>query len=370
MANHQFLTNNVTGHYIPKRVAKMKVFFSENHKSHSPKTFISKGKIFESPEKPERANILEKAARRAGHDLIEAERYGLNPIKNIHQKDYVNFLETAWLTWKDLPDSGDEIIPNVHPGRNMNASPNSIISLSGHYQADTACPIGEGTYEGIIASSDVAVSGAYAIMDDIKNRNKESYAYSLCRPPGHHAFADQAGGFCFFNNSAIAAQVCLDNGATRIAILDIDVHHGNGTQGIFYHRSDVFTISLHGDPLFYYPFFAGHADEIGSDEGTEYNLNYPLPRGTNDENYLKVLNEAVDKVIVYQPDVLIVALGLDASIADPLAFLSITTDGFFQIGKTIGSAGIPTLLIQEGGYISPVLGDNLAATLGGFEETR
>ena len=240
----------------------MRAFFSHNHHFHSPHSFISKGRVIESPEKPQRANILEKAARSAGHDLIHATRYGTKPIKAIHQKDYVNFLETAWLAWKDLPDSGNEIIPNVHPGRNMNASPNSIISLSGHYQADTACPIGEGTYEGIIASSDVAVSGAYAIMDDIKNRNKESYAYSLCRPPGHHAFADQAGGFCFFNNSAIAAQVCLDNGASRIAILDIDVHHGNGTQGIFYHRSDVFTVSLHGDPFFYYPFFAGYADEI------------------------------------------------------------------------------------------------------------
>ena len=228
----------------------------------------------------------------------------------------------------------------------------------------------KGHIEGIIASSDVAVSGAYAIMNDIKNGNEKSVAYSLCRPPGHHAFADQAGGFCFFNNAAIAAQVCLDNGAKRIAILDIDVHHGNGTQGIFYRRSDVFTISLHGDPLCYYPFFTGHADEIGSDEGTGYNLNYPLPRATNDENYLKVLNKAVDKITIYQPDILIVALGLDASIADPLAFLSISTDGFFEIGKTIGNAGIPTLLIQEGGYISPVLSDNLVATLGGFQETR
>ena len=348
----------------------MRVFFSPKHKSHSPKTFISKGKIVESPEQPKRADILEKAARLAGHDFIDAKRYGLNPIKNIHDSGYIQFLKTAWSIWENTPDSGDEIIPNVHPGRNMNASPNSIISLSGHYQADTACPIGKGTYEGIVASSDVAVSGAYAILNDIKNGSSKSFAYSLCRPPGHHAFADQAGGFCFLNNAAIAAQVCLDNGAKRVAILDVDVHHGNGTQGIFYHRSDVFTISLHGDPFFYYPFFAGHADEVGSDEGTDYNFNYPLPRGTNDEDYLRALNEVVDKITIYQPDVLIVALGLDASISDPLAFLSITTDGFFEIGKAIGSADIPTLLIQEGGYISPVLGDNLAATLGGFEEIR
>ena len=348
----------------------MRVFFSLKHKSHSPKTFISKGKILESPEQPKRADILENAARLAGHNFIEAKRYGLNPIKSVHDGGYIQFLKTAWSIWENTPDSGDEIIPNVHPGRNMNASPNSIISLSGHYQADTACPIGKGTYEGIVASSDVAVSGAYAILNDIKNGSSKSFAYSLCRPPGHHAFADQAGGFCFLNNAAIAAQVCLDNGAKRVAILDVDVHHGNGTQGIFYHRSDVFTISLHGDPFFYYPFFAGHADEVGSDEGTDYNFNYPLPRGTNDEDYLRALNEVVDKITIYQPDVLIVALGLDASISDPLAFLSITTDGFFEIGKAIGSAGIPTLLIQEGGYISPVLGDNLAATLGGFEEIR
>lgn len=347
----------------------MRVFFSPNHICHSPQTFISKGQIIKSPEQPERAAILENAARTVGHTFIEATQHGLKPIEDIHDEEYINFLKTAWLLWEAATDSGSEIIPNIHPGRNMHAKPKSIIALAGHYQADTACPIGKGTFEGSVASSDVAVSGAYAIMDDKKNNIESNFAYSLCRPPGHHAFSDQAGGFCFFNNSAIAAQTCLNNGAKRVAILDIDVHHGNGTQGIFYDRADVLTISLHGDPLSYYPFFAGYAEEIGVDEGVGYNINYPLPQNTDDAEYLKVLDKAVDKIHVYQPDVLVIALGLDASIADPLAFLSITTDGFSSIGKIIGQAGLPTLFIQEGGYISPVLGDNLVATLKGFEDT-
>ena len=168
-------------------------------------------------------------------------------------------------------------------------------------------------------------------------------------PPGHHAFADQAGGFCFLNNAAIAAQYCRDRGARRVAILDVDVHHGNGTQGIFYR---------------------GYRDEIGSRNGDGFNYNYPLAFGTRDDEYLNAFSAALVEIRTYAPDVLIVALGLDASKDDPLTFLSITTNGFRRIGAAIASIRTPTLLVQEGGYISDSLGDNLVAALGGFENAR
>lgn len=348
----------------------MRVFHSPDHLSHAPENFIARGRVMPCPEQPRRADILHDAATRAGHQMITAERHGLAPVRAIHESGYLKFLEQAWQLWSALPDAGSEIIPNVHPGRNMNAAPVATVALAGYYQADTACPIGPGTWQGIQASADVVVSGAAAVMNQLDAGDRTGHAYALCRPPGHHAFADQAGGFCFLNNAAIAAQYCCDRGARRVAILDVDVHHGNGTQGIFYRRADVFTVSLHGDPSAYYPFYSGFRDEIGSRDGDGFNYNQPLPFGTGDDGYLEALSEALVEIRTYAPDVLIVALGLDASKDDPLAFLSITTDGFRRIGAAIASTRTPTLLVQEGGYISDSLGDNLAAALGGFENAR
>lgn len=348
----------------------MRVFYTPDHISHAPKSFIARGQVVQCPEQPRRADILLEAARRADHDLRVATAHGLPPIRAVHDSGYLDYLERAWTLWSALPNAGGEIIPNVHPGRNMHATPEATVALAGHYQADTACPIGPGTWEGIQASADVAVSGAAHVMDGLEAGNKAEFAYALCRPPGHHAFADQAGGFCFLNNSAIAGQACRDRGARRVAILDVDVHHGNGTQGIFYARDDVLTVSLHGDPAAYYPFYAGFASEDGADDGTGFNRNHPLPRGTGDDAYLAALDIALGEIADFRPDVLIVALGLDASEDDPLAFLSITTNGFRRIGGAIAKVGVPTLLVQEGGYISNSLGDNLAAALAGFETGR
>jgi acetoin utilization deacetylase AcuC-like enzyme len=348
----------------------MRVFHCSDHVLHAPTNFIARGQVVQCPEQPRRAEILHGAALNAGHEMIAAERHGLEPVRAVHDAGYMSFLEQAWALWSALPNPGDEIIPNVHPGRNMSAAPVATVALAGHYQADTACPIGPGTWEGIQASADVAVSGARHLMDQRASGDSLAHAYALCRPPGHHAFADQAGGFCFLNNSAIAAQICRERGADRVAILDVDVHHGNGTQGIFYERSDVLTVSLHGDPSAYYPFYAGYADETGAGDGLGHNHNYPLPFGTGDDVYLAALATAFNGIRAFEPDVLIVALGLDASKDDPLAFLSITTDGFRRIGAALGAAGLPTLLVQEGGYISDSLGDNLIAALAGFEAAR
>jgi acetoin utilization deacetylase AcuC-like enzyme len=348
----------------------MRAFHSPDHQRHSPKSFIARGQVLQCPEQPRRADILDQAAREAGHEMIIADKHGLDPVRAVHDAGYLAFLEQAWELWSALPNPGGEIIPNVHPGRNMSAAPVATVALAGHYQADTACPIGEGTWEGIQASADVAVSAAMSLVDQLQAGDHGAHAYALCRPPGHHAFADQAGGFCFFNNSAIAAQFCRGRGAKRVAILDVDVHHGNGTQGIFYDRSDVLTVSIHGDPSAYYPFYAGYANEVGAGDGMGLNHNYPLAFGTGDDDYLEVLSHAIAGIVEYDPDILIVALGLDASKDDPLAFLSISADGFRRIGAAIASAGKPTLLVQEGGYISDSLGDNLVAALAGFEAAR
>ena len=195
----------------------------------------------------------------------------------------------------------------------------------------------------------------------------ERASYALCRPPGHHAFADMAGGFCFLNNSAIAA-AHLRQRHERVAILDVDVHHGNGTQGIFYERGDVLTISIHADPAWFYPFVWGYAHERGAGAGLGANFNIPLPLGTGDDDFIAALARAKAMLAAFAPGALVVALGLDASEHDPLAGLAVTTDGFHRIGAAIASIGLPTVFVQEGGYLSDILGANLTAVLGGFEQ--
>lgn len=344
----------------------MRVYRSDDYERHNPSGFIARGTKIANPETPERAEILLSAVTGAGHEILPSKEFGIEPVKAIHDPGYLNYLENAWRMWTELPDYGPEIIPNVHPGRNMNIKPKAIVGLAGYYQTDTACPIGPGTWEGALATANTALSAADAVISD----GGEDHAYALCRPPGHHAYADMAGGFCFLNNSAIAAQYCLDNGAKKVAILDVDVHHGNGTQGIFYNRDDVMTLSLHGDPQAYYPFYTGYEDEVGEGDGRGFNKNYPLPYGTGDEPYFVSLAAALLEIEEYEPDVLVVALGLDASEHDPLAFLQITTTGFRRIARAIGSIAKPTVLVQEGGYISDHLGANLAAFLEGFSDLR
>jgi acetoin utilization deacetylase AcuC-like enzyme len=197
----------------------------------------------------------------------------------------------------------------------------------------------------------------------------EDAAYALCRPPGHHAYRDMAGGFCFLNNSAIAA-AHLRLRHERVAILDVDVHHGNGTQGIFYARPDVYTVSIHADPVAYYPYVWGYTHERGEGPGLGANLNIPLPIGTGDDGYMQALDLACKAIESFAPGALVVALGLDASEHDPLRGLAVTTPGFRRIGQAIARMGLPTVLVQEGGYLSDILGANLTSVLAGFEEAR
>jgi acetoin utilization deacetylase AcuC-like enzyme len=272
-------------------------------------------------------------------------------------------MEEAWDDWVALGDSGSEMIANIHPVRYGATYPTHIVGRLGWHAADTAAPISKGTYAAACAATDVATTAAQLVMDG------EDAVYALCRPPGHHAYADMSGGFCFFNNSAVAAaQLRLQH--ERVAILDVDVHHGNGTQGIFYERPDVLTVSIHADPVFFYPFVWGYAHERGAGPGLGANLNIPLPKGTGDDDYIKAIGEAEKTIRAFAPGALVVALGLDASEHDPLAGLAVTTAGFRRIGAAIARLGLPTVFAQEGGYLSDILGANLTAVLGGFEEAR
>ena len=336
----------------------MKAIFDDRQRLHDPQHFMANGKTYPSPESPERITRLMAGAQAAGC-VFEAPRdAGLGPIAAIHSAEYLHFLRNIYTRWQRIPDAGPEVIPNIHPATRSDNYPKSAIGQAGYHQADTACPIGARTWEAAYWSAQSAITGADLVAGG------EMAVYVLSRPPGHHAFADLAGGFCFLNNSAIAAERLRAKGL-RPAILDVDVHHGNGTQGIFYARNDVLTVSLHADPDRFYPFFWGGAQERGDGRGIGFNLNLPLPRGTDDAGYLAALETALAHISAFGADVVVVALGLDAHINDPFKGLAITTPGFQRISEAIAALGLPLVLVQEGGYVSDALADNLTAFLGG-----
>ncbi|MDH3378210.1 MAG: histone deacetylase family protein [Gammaproteobacteria bacterium] len=328
---------------------------------HAPRFFLVRGQIADSAESPARATALSAALVAGGHTLSLADSHGAAPRAAVHTTEYLAFLASAHDRWSELAGSGHEVISNVHPNRHTAAYPQSIVGQAGWHMADTACPIGSGTFEAACFAADVAVTAAQALMDG------ERVVYGLCRPPGHHAFTDMAGGFCYLNNTSIAAQY-LRGGYPRVAIIDVDVHHGNGTQSIFYRRADVLTISIHTDPSHYYPFYWGYGNEHGAGAGEGFNVNYPLPQGANDSQWMGALGKALNVVAAYGPDAMVVALGLDAHEHDPLHGAHVTTTGFWRMGAAFAELELPTLIIQEGGYLSSELGANLLAFLGGFEE--
>lgn len=350
----------------------MKAFLDHRQSVHHPKFAMANGRPIPNREVPERIGILRAGAESAGACFAVPPDAGRGPIAAIHTAEYLVFLETIHARWQRMPDAGNEVIPNVHPASRSDSYPRSAVGQAGWHQADTACPIAAGTWESAYWSAQTAIAAADAVAADTLAgvpggaQGGVRPVYALCRPPGHHAFADLAGGFCFLNNSAIAAQRLLSHGL-RPAILDVDVHHGNGTQGIFYKRSDVLTVSIHADPIRFYPFFWGHAHERGEGPGLGSNLNLPLPRGTDDAGFMDALATALQRVTSHGTDVIVVALGLDAHEKDPFQGLAVTTGGFERIGAAIAGLGLPVVLVQEGGYVSDALGPNLTAFLGGVQ---
>ena len=342
----------------------MKAVFHDNQRAHYPKHYLVNGVNEENPEAPERANRLLHGAKEAGCEIVEPVSYGQGPIAAVHTPEYLQFLEHIHARWGRVPGAAPAVTPNIHPTRRDGGYPASAVAQAGWHMADASCPIAEGTWDSACWSAWSAVHAVELV------RGGERQAYALCRPPGHHAFEDMAGGFCYLNNTAIAAHRLTQNGR-RVAILDVDLHHGNGTQSIFYARDDVLTVSLHADPVRFYPFFWGHANERGEGRGLGYSLNLPLPRGTKDDAFLTALDTALTRIRSFAPDTLVIALGLDAFEGDPFGGLAISTEGYGRIASAIAKAySGPAVIVQEGGYLCDELGANLTAFLKGFEAAR
>lgn len=341
----------------------MLAVYSENHVLRDAKTELFGGQLVAPFECPARVEfILDRLKSVNLGKIITSDNYGLEPIARIHDRAFLAFLENCWKEWLTKGYKG-EAIPSVWPARGMQQRiPDHIGGKMGYYALAGETAISNGTWEAARASADVALTAQAAINNGAKA------AFALCRPPGHHAASDMYGGYCFINNAAVAAQAFIDQGASRVAILDVDFHHGNGTQAIFYDRPDVMFLSLHGDPKNAFPHFLGYDDETGSGNGTGFNFNYPMGPDTNFKSWSLALNEACKKIANYSPDALVVSLGVDTFENDPISFFKLTSDDFKRYGKTIGDLKLATLFIMEGGYAVEEIGINAVNVLQGYED--
>ncbi len=329
------------------------------------------GRIVTPNDLPERTVRLIRALAGLGVPTAAPERDDQAARLAVHTAGFVHYLSTAWERWQTLPNHGPEVWPNTFPywsGRPEDrARPDCpaghIVAQTGWYLGDLSVSIGPDTWQSIRASTNTAVAAADAVATD------RGTAYALCRPSGHHARADRASGFCFLNNTAIAAER-LRTTFDRVAILDVDAHHGDGTQQIFYSRPDVLTISIHADPANYYPFFTGYERERGVGAGAGLNLNLPLAHGSTGEGMFSAVDSAAAAIRAFNAGVIVVALGFDAHARDPIGVLKLESDDFAGVGARVRALGLPTLVVQEGGYAIDAIGDCLAAFLTALADPR
>ena len=340
----------------------MKTVHSSVHRRRAALTELSGGRFVPPFERPERVDrILAELKKRPLGEIMAPVEHGLAPVLRIHREDYVTFLRECWAQWTAAGYDG-EATANIWPSRAMTLArpPREIGGRIGYYALAAETSISEGTWEAARASANVALTGQALIQGG------EPAAFSLCRPPGHHASADMFGGYCFLNNAAIAAQAFVDAGAARVAVFDVDVHHGNGTQSIFYARDDVLTLSIHGDPEETFPYFLGAADETGVGAGEGFNANYPLPAQTQYAAWREAFAAAIDRLQHFAPDALIVSLGVDTFEKDPISPFRLTSDDFLDYGDRLGQLGYPTLFVMEGGYALEEIGLNTVNVLEAF----
>jgi len=284
----------------------------------------------------------------------------------VHTPRYLAFLESAWPQWLALDPAhlDRQPFPSVWPVRTLRSDiePANFIARLGLYSMDNGSPLSSGTWAAAKAGADAAVSAA-----GLLTRGTQS-VFCATRPPGHHAGADFMGGYCFVNNAAVAAQALLNRGCERVAILDVDYHHGNGTQSIFYERADVLFVSIHGDPRTEYPFYLGHADETGAVAGYGFTLNLPLPAGSSASTWFEALEIACVRVARHRPDAVVVSLGLDTFADDPISTFQLQAEDFIRLGARLKRIGCPVLFVLEGGYAASELGTNAANVAEGFEQ--
>ena len=349
----------------------MQVVHTERHRGHDPSVETYLGVPIAANEVPARADAIRDALiADGGFELLQPRAHGSGPILAVHDPGLVRFLEEAWPAALEQAIERDFLVADTYPTRGLfegmsrdlvagRPEPVAVGGRAGWWGLDSSNPIVAGTYVAARWAVDVALTTADLVLDG------EPMAYGLCRPPGHHAAASMAGGYCFFNNAAIAAQSIVAATGQPVAILDVDVHHGNGTQQIFWRREEVRYASLHADPLRLYPFYLGHADETGEGPGRGANLNLPQPLRADDATYMADLDRALDWIASSPGDVVVVSLGFDTYEKDPIGDLALTTAGYHEMGRRVAALGRRLVILQEGGYHVGDLGANARAWLRG-----
>lgn len=346
------------------------VVYSPAHALHTVDTGSWVGVEIPTEEVGERAERIRTVMEGSGRVLVGPAGHDDEVLLAVHEPAMVDYMRTAhddWVSWGYDDEPGQPNVvgyafptPGLLGGRPLRL-PRSPGARAGVYAMDTMTPIGPGTFAAARAAVDVAQTAAVLATT-------AGAAYALCRPPGHHAGPGFFGGSCYLNNAAVAAEAMLRTGMGRVAIVDVDAHHGNGTQEIFYGRGDVVYTSIHVDPAEgWFPHFVGHADERGSGHGAGANLNLPLAPGTGDAEWLEALDIAIDLVDGASVDGVVVSLGVDAEVSDPESPLRVTEFGYTDAGRRIASLDLPTVFVQEGGYVLDTIGGLVDATLGGFE---
>ncbi len=339
------------------------MFASDRHRAHDPEYEIESSGLQPPFEHPGRAEAIRAAlAGDARFAIDEPTVTGTAAIEAVHDPGLVQFLSSAWDEYQQAVKPVHDVVPDVfamsalRAGMEERREPSAVAARLGWWCFETTTPLTAGTYDAARSAVDCALGAADAVLAGAP------LAYALCRPPGHHATTSLYGGYCFFNNAAIAA-VHLAGAGGRIAVLDVDYHHGNGTQQIFYGRDDVMFASLHGDPARAYPYHTGFADEVGAGPGRGTNCNVPLPAGTDDDAYSRALDRALVALDAFDPAVVVVSLGVDTFVDDPMCDLALTTDGMGRCGAAVAALGRPMVVVQEGGYADDALGANVRAWL-------
>jgi len=341
----------------------MKTIYNAAHAQHRAGHEFFRGEKVPAFEKPERADWVLAAAQKANlGEILAPVAHDDAAILRVHSKAYVDFLRGAHAEYLSLGGSGDAF-PATWPIRGMRSDvePKNFAARMGLYSFDAGSPLTAGTWAATRAGADCALTAV-----DLLNAGEQG-TFVLTRPPGHHAGRDFFGGYCFLNHAAIAAQALRDSGCARVAILDVDYHHGNGTQDIFYTRNDIFFASIHGDPLTEYPFYLGHADEEGAGLGAGFNLNLPLAAGSPVDEWFAALDRALSRIAAFKPDALVVSLGVDTFEGDPISHFKLKTSDYPGMGQRIARLKLPTLFAMEGGYAVAEIGDNVVGVLSGYE---
>lgn len=340
------------------------------HHLHHGRQEMYRGRLVPCNEVPDRLEQVRAELLRRGMGPMQLAQHAEDldaALRRIHGRPFLDFLAGAWDEWLALDPAHAELdaLPSVWPGRGFrhDVLPRNFAARMGLYSFDAGTPITAGTWPAARAGAACALVAARAVA-----AGRYRSAFVLTRPPGHHAGPDFFGGYCFLNNAALAAQALREDGAERVAVLDIDYHHGNGTQAIFYSRSDVLTVSIHGDPMTEYPFFIGHADECGAGSGDGFNLNLPLPRGTAFAPWRDALQRGIDAVAGFGAQALVVALGVDSFEGDPISGFGLKSADFLIVGQALAALRLPTVFVFEGGYAVAEVGVNVANVLEGFSE--